>query len=166
MHFTSSDSQAVLPSNYAFAAADKGVHVFTATLKTVGTQSITATDTVTAPITGTQSGITVNAAVKSLSVSITSSKSSYSRGSSVPITVTVKDAVTGALLQGASITVKIVNPSGSTEATYAGKTGSNGQATFTYTLSRTATRGTWTVTASVALTGYQNGAGQTKFTVS
>ena len=69
-----------------------------ATLKTVGTQSITATDTITAPITGTQSGITVNAAVKSLSVSITSSKSSYSKGSSIPITVTVKDAVSGTLL--------------------------------------------------------------------
>ena len=165
VHFTSSDSQAVLPANYAFAASDKGVHVFSATLKTVGTQSITATDTVTASITGTQSGITVNAAVKSLSVAITTSKSSYSRGSSVPITVTVKDASSGALLPGASVTVKVVNPSGSTVATYTGTTGSNGQVKFNYTLAFSATRGTWTATTIVTLTGYQNGAGQTKFTV-
>jgi fibronectin type 3 domain-containing protein len=166
VHFTSSDSQAVLPANYAFVAADKGVHVFSATLETVGTQSITATDTVTPSITGTQSGITVNAAVKSLSVSITTSKSSYLGGSSVPITVTVKDSSSGALLQGASVTVKVVNPSGSTVATYSGKTGSNGQAKFTYTLARSAARGTWTATTTVTLTGYQNGAGQIKFTVS
>ena len=45
VHFTSSDSQGVLPSDYTFVSADNGVHVFSATLKTVGTQSITATDT-------------------------------------------------------------------------------------------------------------------------
>jgi len=49
----------VLPANYTFVAADNGVHVFSATLKTAGTQSLTATDTVTASITGTQSGINV-----------------------------------------------------------------------------------------------------------
>jgi fibronectin type 3 domain-containing protein len=166
VHFTSSDSQAVLPANYAFVAADKGVHVFSATLKTVGTQSITATDTVTPSITGTQSGITVNVAVKSLSITITTSRSSYSRGSSVPITVMVKDASSGALLQGASVTVNVLSPSGSTVATFTGKTGLNGQAKFTYTLARSAARGTWTATTTVTLTGYQNGAGQTKFTVS
>ncbi len=64
VHFTSSDAQAGLPANYAFTAGDAGVHTFTngVTLKTAGTQSITATDTVTGTITGAQSGITVNAA--------------------------------------------------------------------------------------------------------
>ena len=166
VHFTSTDSQAVLPANYAFTTADKGVHVFSATLKTIGTQSIIATDTLTPSITGAQSGITVNAAVKSLSTSITTSKSSYSRGSNIPITVTVKDSVSGALLQGASVTVNLVNPSGLTVATYTGKTGSNGQAKFTYTLSRTAPRGTWAATTTITLTGYPNGAGQIKFSVS
>src|SRR5262249_13155576 len=46
VHFTSSDGQAALPADYTFTAADNGVHTFTATLKTAGTQSITATDTV------------------------------------------------------------------------------------------------------------------------
>ena len=48
VHFTSSDAQAVLPANYTFTAGDAG-HTFSATLETAGTQSITATDTVTAP---------------------------------------------------------------------------------------------------------------------
>ena len=53
-HFTSSDIQAVLPANYTFTAADAGMHTFSATLKTAGSQSLVATDTVTSSITGTQ----------------------------------------------------------------------------------------------------------------
>src|SRR5207245_1566816 len=58
--FGSSDSQAALPANYAFVAADAGVHSFSATLKTAGSRSLTATDTGTSTITGSQSGIIVN----------------------------------------------------------------------------------------------------------
>jgi hypothetical protein len=42
-------------------AADQGTHSFSATLNTSGTQSLTATDTVTSTITGTQGGISVHA---------------------------------------------------------------------------------------------------------
>jgi hypothetical protein len=62
VHFTSSDSAAGLPANYTFVAADNGVHTFSATFHATGTQSITATDTVTSSIRGTQSGIVVNPA--------------------------------------------------------------------------------------------------------
>jgi hypothetical protein len=65
VHFTSSDSKAALPADYSFKAGDAGVHTFSATLKTAGSRSITAKDTVTGTITGTQSGITVNAAAAS-----------------------------------------------------------------------------------------------------
>ncbi len=69
VHFTSSDPQAVLPSDYTFVAADAGVHTFTVTLKTAGNQSITATDTATATITGVDSPIDVApAAAKTLLV--------------------------------------------------------------------------------------------------
>ena len=63
VHFTSSDSGASLPADYTFTSGDAGVHTFWATL-TVGvtgstnlpaTVSLTATDTVTSPITGTAS---------------------------------------------------------------------------------------------------------------
>ena len=60
MSISSSDPQAVLPSSYTFAAADAGVHNFLVTLKTVATQSITATDT--ASLTGTESNIVVQTA--------------------------------------------------------------------------------------------------------
>ncbi len=56
---TSSDSQAVLPPS---AALTNGIGSFTVTLKTTGTQSITATDTVTSSINGLQNDITVTAA--------------------------------------------------------------------------------------------------------
>ena len=62
VHFTSSDAAATLPANTTFTAGNAGVRTFSATLRTAGSRSITATDTVTASITGTQSGITVNPA--------------------------------------------------------------------------------------------------------
>jgi hypothetical protein len=65
IHFSSSDPLALLPANYTFTSGtgkDNGVHRFSATFKTTGTQSLTATDTVTSSITGKDSGITVAAA--------------------------------------------------------------------------------------------------------
>jgi uncharacterized delta-60 repeat protein len=59
VHFTSSDPQAVLPADYTFTAADQGAHVFSATLWTPGTQSLFVTDTLTASLTASQSGIVV-----------------------------------------------------------------------------------------------------------
>jgi hypothetical protein len=55
IHFTSSDSAAVLPADYVFTAADAGSHTFTngVTLMTAGGQSITATDTIASSITAT-----------------------------------------------------------------------------------------------------------------
>jgi trimeric autotransporter adhesin len=42
--FSSTDSAAVLPSSYAFTASDNGTKVFTTTLNTMGTHSITVTE--------------------------------------------------------------------------------------------------------------------------
>lgn len=55
VHFTSNDNAATLPADYIFIAGDNGVHTFQATMNTPGTRSITATDTVTASITGSDS---------------------------------------------------------------------------------------------------------------
>src|SRR5208283_4367072 len=62
--FTSSDGQAVLPGNYTFVADDGGQHTFTdgVTFKTAGPQTVTATDTVTGGITGTETGVAVTPA--------------------------------------------------------------------------------------------------------
>jgi hypothetical protein len=90
IHFTSSDSKASLPSNYTFTAGDAGVHTFTASLKTAGTQSITATDTTTASITGTDAGLVVNPAAASQF--IVSAPASITAGTSFSLTLTVEDA--------------------------------------------------------------------------
>ena len=54
VHFTSSDGAATLPADYTFTGGDNGVHTLSVTLKTAGSQTVTATDTVTGSITGTQ----------------------------------------------------------------------------------------------------------------
>jgi hypothetical protein len=45
LHFTSSDGLAVLPADYTFTAADAGIHSFQVTFNTLGSQTITMTDT-------------------------------------------------------------------------------------------------------------------------
>ena len=57
VHFTSSDSQATLPTD---SKLPNGTAVFSIALKTAGSQTITVTDTVNASVTGTSGGITVN----------------------------------------------------------------------------------------------------------
>ena len=56
LHFTSTDAQAVLPANSPFT---NGTGNFTVTFKTIGSQTITATDTVTASLKATSSAISV-----------------------------------------------------------------------------------------------------------
>lgn len=58
VHFSSTDLQAVLPAN---ALLSGGTGTFTATLKSAGGQTISATDTL-APITGTSNAVVVSAA--------------------------------------------------------------------------------------------------------
>src|SRR5207253_1640312 len=92
VHFTSSDSQAVLPSNYTFVGGDAGVHTFTngVTLKTAGSYTVTGTDTVTSSISGTTSTITVNHA--SVTHYTISAPGSSTAGSAFNVTLTALDA--------------------------------------------------------------------------
>src|SRR5205807_3125124 len=89
---TSSDAAAVKPANYTFTAADNGgPHTLSVTLKTAGTRSITATDTITS-ITGSQTGIIVNpAAATTLTVT---APTTASAGVPISVVVTAKDAFT------------------------------------------------------------------------
>ena len=92
VHFTSSDSQvAGLPANYTFTAADNGVHTFTGLgliLKTAGSQTVTATDTVTSSITGSATVAVSPAAASILAVT---APASVTTGVSFSVTVTAKD---------------------------------------------------------------------------
>src|SRR5205807_2474697 len=61
-HFTTTDAQATLTTDYTFVAGDNGARTFSLTLKTAGNQTVTATDTVTSSINGTTNQISVSAA--------------------------------------------------------------------------------------------------------
>src|SRR5205085_609453 len=90
VHFASSDTQAVLPADYTFTAADAGVHTFSVTLKTAGAQSITATDTANSSVTGSQTGISVSAAAAA-HFRLTA-PAGVNSGTSFSVTVVVVDA--------------------------------------------------------------------------
>jgi predicted secreted protein len=89
----SNDGAAVLPGDYTFVSGDAGTKSLSATFKTVagGTKALTATDTVTASITGSQAGITVTPASAS-SFTVTGYPSSTVAGGSGSFSVTAKDA--------------------------------------------------------------------------
>ena len=91
VNFTSSDGQAMLPANYTFQPADQGVQTFRVTLETAGTRSITAADTMTPTITGTQSGIVVNPAAASV-LRVGGYPSPVTAGTTQFVTVTAQDA--------------------------------------------------------------------------
>ena len=50
VQFGSSDSRAVLPTNYTFNASDGGMHTFSVVFETAGTQSITVADTLVSTV--------------------------------------------------------------------------------------------------------------------
>jgi Putative Ig domain/Galactose oxidase, central domain len=87
VHFTSSDAQAMLPANPPLTG---GAGSFSVTLKTIGSQTIVATDTVTASLRSTSSPISVvsNAATH---LSVSSSGSSGTRAN-FSFTVSALDA--------------------------------------------------------------------------
>jgi hypothetical protein len=87
--FSSSDFQAALPAAYTFTAADGGVHTFSATLKTAGSQSISVRESLFLA-SGSQSGIAVTPAAVS---QITSTAPQHVvAGIAFPMTITARDA--------------------------------------------------------------------------
>jgi hypothetical protein len=92
VQFSSSDTAASLPANYGFSTANQGVHSFSLTFNTAGTQSVTVTDTASS-ITVTQSGISVApAAPMNLAASAVSS-------TQINLTWTASNGATGYLIQ-------------------------------------------------------------------
>jgi YVTN family beta-propeller protein len=89
VHFSSTDSLAVLPADYAFVVADAGIHSFTMTFKTLGAQTVTATDAATRSITG-HAQITVTA------------------GTAAPLSVSPKSVVFGNQTIGTTSTPRTV----------------------------------------------------------
>ena len=150
MHFTSSDASAVLPANYTFTGGDAGIHVFSVTLKTAGTRSITATDTVTGTITGTQSGIVVNVG-PTFHLVVSGFTNPTTAGVAHNVTVTAQDAG-GNTTTAYTGTVHFTSSDGAAvlPANYTFTGGDAGVHVFSVTLK---TAGTQSITATDTVTG-------------
>jgi len=98
-----------------------------------------------------------------MSLAVTTNRERYLKWSNVDITVTAKDATTNALLQNANIAITVYDIHGRVAYTASGTTDANGVANFTYKLVFNAQMGTYTITATASLTGYDNGNGQASF---
>jgi hypothetical protein len=57
--FSSTDKAATLPKAYTFKKADHGVHTFTVTLATTGSQTVSVKDTAAKTVTGASAAIAV-----------------------------------------------------------------------------------------------------------
>ena len=133
-HFTSTDGQAVLPAN---STLTNGTGTFSATLKTAGSQTIRATDTVTASITGTSNSINVSSAAAATHFSV-----------AAPATATAGTAF--------NFTVTALDASNNTAATYTGTahfTSTDGQAVLP--ANSMLTNGTGTFSATLKTAGSQ-----------
>ena len=155
VHFTSSDAQAGLPANYTFTAADAGSHTFTVTLKTAGTQSVSAVDTANASVSGNLSGVAVSPAAASQFL-LSGLSASQTAGTSGTITVTAKDPF-GNLATGftGTVTLTSTDTAATLPGAYTFTTADHGAHTFTLTFN---TAGTESVTASTSgITATQSG---------
>ena len=149
IHFTSSDPQAVLPGDYMFNTTDAGVHTFIVMLKTVGIQSITATDTTTSSITGTESNITVKPA-SAYSLTVSGLPNPETVGTAGNFTVTIYDQY-GNVATGYTGTVKFASsdPKAALPANYKFTSTDAGIHTFAATLN---TVGIQSITATDSVT--------------
>ncbi|HEY3305842.1 MAG TPA: NEW3 domain-containing protein [Candidatus Binatia bacterium] len=91
-----------------------------------------------------------------LAITATSDKTSYKRGSLVTSTVNVRLGTTA--ISGASVTTKILSPTGALLATLAGITDASGNAVFKYQLATKAVTGAYKVNGSAATNGYSGSA--------
>ena len=127
--FTSSDTQAVLPGNSALTS---GVGNFQATLKTAGSETITATDTSAGSINGTTGAVTVSAAA--ISKLAVTAPATATAGTAFTVKVTAQDTYGNTITNYAG-TVHFIttDPSGQTvvPSNYTFVSGDNGSHTFT-----------------------------------
>jgi hypothetical protein len=91
VHFTTTSPLANLPANYTFQPSDSGARAFTASLNTVGSQTLTATDTDTSSFTGSQSGIAISPGAVSTFAPL-NFPSTTTAGTAQPVLVRATDA--------------------------------------------------------------------------
>jgi len=151
VHFTSGDSQAVLPADSTLAS---GTGSFPVTLKSSGNQSVTATDTVTASITGSTNVLVASTSATHL---IVTAPGSANANSAFSFTVTAKDQFNNTAT-GYTGTVHFTSSDGLAvlPGDYPFVVGDNGVHTFTNGATLN-TAGNRTITATDTVTASING---------
>jgi hypothetical protein len=145
VHFTSSDTMAVLPADYTFTATDAGVHTFSGVmLKKSGTQTVSVADTVNTGVTGSAT-VSVKAAAAT-HLTLTPSTKTPKVGTPFTITITALDAF-GNKATGYRGTIHFTNSDAAAvlPANYTFVSGDKGKHTFSVTLN---TVGKQTITAT------------------
>jgi streptogramin lyase len=143
VHFRSSDPHAVLPTDYTFAPADNGVHTFTITLKTAGSQTVTATDTQLPSVRGSTTVTVQSGPARSLRV--TGVPASIQAGTAFTVTLTALDGYDN------------VATSYTGTVTFAGQsTGETVPAAYTFTTGAGGDNGTHSFANGVTLTAAGN----------
>ncbi len=133
VHFASTDGGATLPKDYTFLPGDAGAHTFVATLNSINSQSLSATDTADATISGTQAGITVFSPAAYLLAS--GAPAVATAGQAFNVTVTAKDAAgrTDPLFRD-TVHFRSLDPQAVLPADYTFTAADAGSHTFTITL--------------------------------
>jgi hypothetical protein len=134
VHFGSFDGQAVLPGNYTFTITNAGMHTFSSafTLKTAGSQTVTAVDTVTSSITGS-AAVSVNPAAADHLLFLQQPTDTPAGQTMGAVVVEVVDAFGNVETSDNSDTITLsigANPSGGTLSGTLTVTVVNGVATF------------------------------------
>jgi hypothetical protein len=117
----------------------------------VGTYSVSASATSATNSTYSKSAAASCTVLSGPTITISVPSSSYTRGTTVPITATVLNA--GSPVSGASVTFTVQSPTGATTKTTT--TGSDGTATWNYKLAQKAKTGTYVATAQVTVNSTQ-----------
>ena len=153
VRFLSTDGQAALPANYPFAAGDNGIHVFSATLKTAGSQTISATDVSNGTIAGTSGTILVSAgtAASITATAGTPQSATINTAFAINLAATVKDAYGNPV---GGVVVTLATPGSGASGSFAAgantaTTNSSGVATAA-AFTANSTAGSYNVTASVS----------------
>ena len=147
VHITSSDGTATLPPNTTLT---NGVGTVSVTLKTAGAQTVTATDTVTASITGVSGAVAVAAGPANHFTVV--APATATAGTSVSVTVTALDQFNNTATAYAG-TVHITSTDGAALLP-ADATLTNGAGTFAITFKTAATQTvTATDTVAASITG-------------
>jgi len=138
----------------------------TTTSTAVGTYGLTASTTMSG-----YDGSTASASFKiqatgtvGTSTVVTTNRTSYSRGSYVYITATVRRTDTNALLYGATVNITLTKPNGTTMSTTK-TTNSSGVVTWTLSTSYYTPVGTYSVRATTSMTGFTGSTATTAFSV-